>query len=184
MQWLGQNRATSRWFPAVLNVLEDTRDLVKVEQDCGRVLIDLVMDTDAQIPENWVVHIMKELVDGTHALHSAGFLHLDLSLENTMVNLQTGTLCGRPGVCAWESASSRLLRIHVHQLGPRSDAEKVLCEKQRESERVCVCDRGTETARGLSGDKQHNLTGHTRTSQTGHDSNTTDRRDNRTAGKR
>ena len=44
-----------------------------------------------RIPENWVVHILRQLIEGLHVLHSLGFVHLDLSLENAMCDTATGT---------------------------------------------------------------------------------------------
>ncbi len=74
---------------------------VKVEQDCGTVLIDAVTaprSIEVRIPENWVVHILRQLVQGVFALHSVGFVHLDLSLENCVCNFETGA-CVRTCVC-------------------------------------------------------------------------------------
>ena len=42
-----------------------------------------------RVPENWVVFMLRQLVEGVHGLHSAGFVHLDLSIENTMFDRTT-----------------------------------------------------------------------------------------------
>jgi serine/threonine protein kinase len=52
----------------------------------------LACATIRRIPENWVVHILRQLVEGLHVLHFFGFVHLDLSLENAMFDVATGPL--------------------------------------------------------------------------------------------
>ena len=92
LQWLHSLRSAARYFPQVVGVWENRDEFVKVEQDCSLALLDLVMKppNHARIPEQWVVHILLELVEGISVLHGLGFVHLDLSLENAMCNFETG----------------------------------------------------------------------------------------------
>ena len=47
--------------------------------------------TCRRIPETWVVSILHQLASGMEVLHSAGFCHLDISLENATFEAKTGT---------------------------------------------------------------------------------------------
>ena len=71
LQWLQEKDVAPGMFPYVLDVLDnDTGEVfVKVEQDCGTVLIDTVTKPSSlavRIPENWVVHILSQLVQGVY----------------------------------------------------------------------------------------------------------------------
>lgn len=109
LQWLQEVPQAAGLFPGVLAVLEDENDLVKVEQDCSAALLEFVLPSAersaVRIPENWVVHILSQLVQGLHVLHSLGFVHLDLSLENCMCDTRTGAAWGdlhMVRVCCWD----------------------------------------------------------------------------------
>lgn len=113
LQWLQELARTAPMFPYVLDVLDDEHKkvFVKVEQDCGTVLIDTVTNPRSlavRIPENWVVHILRQLVQGVHALHALGFVHLDLSLENCVCNFDTGTTCPCRKLCLLQQETTLL----------------------------------------------------------------------------